>query len=526
MNYSTYCPEDNKLRLYVGRVPRDEYEKLRDAGWTNTPKQSCDFVATWTPSRYATALEYGEGTVEDEDQTPEDRAADRAERFAGYREKRLGEATGFADKYEAGPSAHGFQSEARAQRAETRHDRVGGYAADAWSKAEYWQSRTAGVISHALYSSLPGVRMGRIKELEAELRKLEKSLAEYAENYRKCVQVSQMQDAEKQTAAAIQFFGGYGYSAYDYKHPRPEQVLNSHIRETGSSIYGLLTLSESEYGHDITGAEACQMWLARHSEPATDTQWTRHLKLRLAYENQMLEAQGGRAAHVEMQVGGFIGGRQIHRVCKSPVTGRVVSVFVKGPKVQGWVYQARNVPGTDYALYQIETERLPADAYRAPTTEELAAFQQEKKSAKATAPKKPECPLVNPTDADAERLQVIWNEKARADQEARNKRNGYTLSDFTPSTVLRVTQATYSAHSKGTYCSASTRSVFAGGHECELNYNAAHKMRDKYGLPVCQVRRTSGGNYQASRVIVITDKPQKPFPAAVWEVATVETATV
>lgn len=75
---ATYSPEDNKLRLYVGRVPRDEYEKLRAQGWTSTPKQSCDFVATWTPDRRDTCLEYAE-MIEDEDQSPEDRAADPAQ---------------------------------------------------------------------------------------------------------------------------------------------------------------------------------------------------------------------------------------------------------------------------------------------------------------------------------------------------------------------------------------------------------------------------------------------------------------
>lgn len=41
--YATYSPEDNKLRLYVGRVPRAEYEALRADGWTSTPKQG-DFL--------------------------------------------------------------------------------------------------------------------------------------------------------------------------------------------------------------------------------------------------------------------------------------------------------------------------------------------------------------------------------------------------------------------------------------------------------------------------------------------------
>jgi hypothetical protein len=55
---ATYCPEDNKLRLYVGRVPRDEYETLRAAGFKSTPKQDCDFVAIWTPEREDIARDY------------------------------------------------------------------------------------------------------------------------------------------------------------------------------------------------------------------------------------------------------------------------------------------------------------------------------------------------------------------------------------------------------------------------------------------------------------------------------------
>src|SRR5205085_963543 len=106
---ATYSPEDNKLRLYVGRVPRDEYEALRKEGWTSTPKQDCDFVATWTPAREDRALSYLEEgeDIGDEDYSPEERAADRAERFSEYRDKRRAEAGGFADQFEAGPSVFG-----------------------------------------------------------------------------------------------------------------------------------------------------------------------------------------------------------------------------------------------------------------------------------------------------------------------------------------------------------------------------------------------------------------------------------
>lgn len=436
MNQATYSPEDNKLRLYVGRVPRDEYEKLRADGWTSTPKQSCDFVATWTPTRRDTALEYAD-IIEDEDQGPEDRAADRAERFGEYRDKRTGEAVGQADRYEAGPQAHGYQSQARAERAANRHDRVASRACDAWSKAEYWQRRTAGVISNALYKSRPDVRMGRIKVLESDLRRFEAS---------------------------------------------PEHYPN----------------------------------------------WLEHTRLRLAYENQMLEAQGGRAAFVEMIVGGFIGGRQIHKVNKSSATGRVVSVNVMGTHTGFTRESGYKKQETRPCLVTIETERLPADAYRAPSEEELKAFQDAKKATKAAQPTKEPCPLINPTDEDAEKLQKLLNDRRQAEHEARNTYTSTTAREihskqFKPSTVCRITQAHYSAVSKGSYGNAETRGLCHDAQieprESNMWNREAEKEAKERGPAVCQLRTaySDGSDYGARRVIILTDKPQKPFPASVWE---------
>ncbi len=441
---ATYCPEDNKLRLYVGRVPRDEYEKLRAEGWTATPKQDCNFVAVWNPDRRDTALAYSDGYIGDEDQSPAERAADRAERFGGYLEKRLGEATGHADRYDAGPSVHGFQNQARAERAAARHDRIADRAGDAWSKAEYWQSRTAGVISHALHKAAPGVRMGRIITLETELRGLR--------------------------------------ARWDRSGEVP------------------------------TG-------------PAKE--WIEHTEHRLAYENQMIEAEGGRLASVEMICGGFLYGKQIYKVNKSPATGRVTSVNIKVARVESWTYRVENVPHTDYALAQFDTERLPPGAYREPTAEELAAYEITRKAEKKeVAAKKPAAtPLINPTDADAERLQALWNERNRAKGEARKAKSYATCYcpelEGEPSTVLRITQAVYSANSGGTYSRAETADVMAGGYSPR-----GYARRQNNGKPVCKLRVASGENYKAERVIVITDKPQKPLPAAVWEIAAVETVNV
>jgi hypothetical protein len=430
---ATYEPESNKLRLYVGRVPRDEYLKLRAEGWTALHKQreagGGDFVATWTPERRDTALEYA-GIIEDEDMSTADRAADRAERFAEYREKRTGEATGAADRYDAGPAVHGFQSQARAERSARRHDRIAGRACDAWSKAEYWQSRTAGVISHALHVSSPSVRMGRIKTLETELR-----------------------------------------------------GVRARWEVAGQPL----------------------------SERAQD--WVTHLTLRLVYENQMLEAQGGRAGVVEIIPGGFFKGAQIHKVNKSSVTGRVVSVAVRVPRVDGWAYQITNVPGTDYALMQMDAERAPPEAYRAPTEQELADYVAARKSEKAAKPKGETIPLVNPTDVDAERLQAALNEKVRARwaKNAADRPYSYT-PEFKPAQIVRIAQAVYSERSKGTYAHAKASSICGGGIQEPTAYN----YDGRFGTPVCKVRTISGENYMADRVIIITDKPQKALPAAVW----------
>lgn len=417
-NRATYLPEDNKLRLYIGRVPRAEYLKLKEEGWKALHKQreagGGDFVATWTPSRRETALAYSGGVIDDEDMSPAERAADRAERFAGYREKRLGESTGHADRFDAGPSAHGFQDYGRAVRSADRHDRIAGRAVDAWGKAEYWQRRTAGVIGHALYKLSPAVRMGRINELESYLRRL---------------------------------------------------------------------------------------------TPGSD--WHNHTSNRLAYERQMLAAAGGvlEQCDTEVVAGGKLGGKLILKVHKSPVTKRPKSVDVVGPKVDRWTYRATNIPGTEFAFHSFDLERFDPRAYTPPTPESLAELEEFK--TKLTASRKRTdlgAGLINPTDADAERLQALWNKRIKARLEGRKLRGDWAEA-FVPTEVHRMNQATYSAVSGGTYSSCYTVELSAGGER---------NRRKEYGPNVCKIRMRSGHGSMANHVIVITDKPRKPLPASIW----------
>lgn len=407
---ATYCPEDNKLRLYVGRVPKEEYLSLRDQGWKATAKQDCDFVATWGPDREDTALAYA-GTVGDEDQSPEDRAADRAERFAGYRDKRTSEALGHADSYDAGPSAHGFQSKAKAVRSADRHDRQATRALSQWDKATYWTSRTAGVISNALYLSTPSVRMGRIKKLETIER-----------------------------------------------------------RTDGRS---------DDYGQ----------------------RWNEHMKNRLAYEESMLEAVGGRAAVVTMEKGGTYAGLLITRVVISKASGNATSLKV--------------IINDQEELYNIEREK--AGRYEAPTDESKAALSLflKARAAKAKIANAGKPKLINPTLKDAQKLQKRWNSAALAKHGER----------ATAQEVLQLTQAQYSAHSGGNYAQLSTIELQQGGAQQFRRYYAYSAPE---GNPsICKIREAGGvsdtsmGYFTgcAQRVIHITDKPSKPLPETTWKKA-------
>ena len=428
MSYqATYCPEDNKIRLYTGRVPRELYEDFRAAGYKSTPKQDCDFVATWGIKAEDMALSIidEDDDIGDEDQSPEDRAADRAERFAGYREKRRAEAVGHAGTAESMGSAFGFQSAERAERLARRRDRMGGRASCQWSKAEYWQTRTLGVIDNALYKSSASVRRGRLVRLETELRKAEK----------------------------------WG-SAYE--------------------------------------------------------RYRAHLKMRIEYEKQMLESQGGQAAVLDIVPGGHFGKYQIIRVNKSPATGLVVSVSVYAP----YPYHRGEGPAP-LTLQTLNIQRLGEGAYKPPTAEDLeklaATVAEMKKKTKARNAGKPK--LVNPTPEDAERLQKVLNHKV--EQRASEYSQGGVSSE-----VRYMTQAQYSARSKGSYSHYGTAVLKDTGKTWATRYN----VRDiRGGETLCKLRigpGTGSGYGKADGVICITDKPQKPIPGLDLIVANCEGVTV
>src|SRR5262245_11574233 len=90
---ATYCPTENKIRLYPSaRLDQTTYERVKAAGYKWAPNQECFVAPMWTPAREDLALELA-GEIGDEDTSLVDRAEARADRFEDYSDKRGQEAT-------------------------------------------------------------------------------------------------------------------------------------------------------------------------------------------------------------------------------------------------------------------------------------------------------------------------------------------------------------------------------------------------------------------------------------------------
>ena len=176
MTYTaTYSPEDNKLRLYSStRLDRELYARVRGAGFIYAPM--------WTPEREDLLIELC-GEIDDEDTTLVERAEERADRFVDYKDKRISDAeraqeavSRIADNIPLGqPILIGHHSERHARKDAERIENGMRKTVKMWHTAKYWEARAKGVLRHAKYKELPGVRHRRIKGLEADLRRYQNS---------------------------------------------------------------------------------------------------------------------------------------------------------------------------------------------------------------------------------------------------------------------------------------------------------------------------------------------------------------
>ena len=182
---ATYDPADDKLRLRASsRLDAETYAKVKAAGFGWAPRQGL-FYAVWSPIREDLLTELAD-EIGDEETSLEERAAQRAERFEGYKDKRAVDAeqarksvSAIADGIPLGqPILVGHHSERHARKDAEKIENGMRRAVKMWETSQYWRDRAAGAIRHARYKELPAVRARRIKTLEADQRKHQRDLVE------------------------------------------------------------------------------------------------------------------------------------------------------------------------------------------------------------------------------------------------------------------------------------------------------------------------------------------------------------
>ena len=289
---ATYSPDDNKLRLSSAtRLDRDVYDRVKAAGFSWAPKLDQFIASMWTPARADLCVELA-GEIGDEDSSLIDRAEDRADRFDDYRDKRTDEAeraTAQARRVADGipfgqPILVGHHSERHARKDAERIQNGMRKAVQAFDTADYWKRRAVAAIQHAKYKERPDVRARRIKTIEADKRKQERTRAESLGFLSQWD--TEPMTLERATAIANHDYCSRCYLLADYPRAPPASQYEGH-----TSLWSALT-------DGIVNADQAR-GLAREMHTrvvAFSGRWIEHYDHRLAYERAMLADAGGTVA--------------------------------------------------------------------------------------------------------------------------------------------------------------------------------------------------------------------------------------
>lgn len=326
MYRATYSPDDNKLRLYaVSRLDPETYKKVHDAGFRWAPKQALFVAPAWTPGREDVLLSLA-GEIEDEDSTLAERQEARAERFTGYSGKRASESAQALDEVErlaamippGQPILVGHHSERRARR-------------DAQ----------------------------RIKKIEADLRKAEKTIAQS----QKYLTMWRAESLDLNMAKLI--------SSHD--HISACFPLDTYPRPAEKSQYeGSRSLWSALDDDIITTEQAREIAIRCHERQIQHQQrWVNHYQNRLIYERAMLDESGGVVTRTQdFEPGGQVFSRgewlTIIRVNKS--NGAVSSVTTPNYSFLGYSGTMKVTPDriTDYKAPSAEEAAVASQAAKRP----------------------------------------------------------------------------------------------------------------------------------------------------------------
>ena len=331
MYRATYSPDDNKLRLYaVSRLDPETYKKVHDAGFRWAPKQALFVAPAWTPGREDVLLSLA-GEIEDEDSTLAERQEARAERFTGYSGKRASESAQALDEVErlaamippGQPILVGHHSERRARRDAQRIENGMKRAVMLFERAEYWEERARSARLHAKYKERPDVRWRRIKKIEADLRKAEKTIAQ-----------------------SQKYLTMWRAESLDLNMAKDDDIITT------------------EQAREI--AIRCHERQIQHQQ-----RWVNHYQNRLIYERTMLDESGGVVTRTQdFEPGGQVFSRgewlTIIRVNKS--NGAVSSVTTPNYSFLGYSGTMKVTPDriTDYKAPSAEEAAVASQAAKRP----------------------------------------------------------------------------------------------------------------------------------------------------------------
>jgi hypothetical protein len=275
---ASYDPADNKLRLRVSeRLDAETFARVKAAGFSWAPRQQLFVAGKWTPAREDLLIELA-GDIGDEETTLAERAEARAERFDTYSAHREQDAEAAAravsqitDGIPLGqPILIGHHSQRRAERDAKKIENGTRKAAKMWETAAYWLERAEGAIAHAEFKELPRVRLNRIKTIETDKRRQERSI----------------KDAEK--------FMGLWNKTEDIELARAVAIANyDHIsfHEAGEKDWTSLWAALKD--GLISPEDARTKALRAHERTiAWARRWIDHYDNRLVYERAMLAASG------------------------------------------------------------------------------------------------------------------------------------------------------------------------------------------------------------------------------------------
>ena len=295
---ATYSPEDNKLRLYSpSRLDSETYTRVKQAGFIYAPKQGLFVAPMWTPHREDFLIDLC-GAIDDEDRSLVERAEERSERFGEYSDNRAADAesahktvAAIADGIPFGqPILIGHHSERRARRDAQRIEDEMRRAVKMWDTATYWTDRAAGAIRHAKHKQQPAVRARRIKGLEADQRRYERSRKEADMWLKLWTECANEQDKSLQADVALRIAGMCHLRLPRKAGDREDFTQNPSaydaLRGSYPNLYAPRTVDEV-----LTAALHTFPRMMTH-----DDRWLTHILHRLTYERAMLAASGGTAA--------------------------------------------------------------------------------------------------------------------------------------------------------------------------------------------------------------------------------------